>query len=354
MRIGRRCFTRAAIALSLALFPSLTGCAKSQVVAGTSTVVGTGTDTTTMISLGTNTTVVPPPDAGSKPQTVECEGGTDCVCPPFNVAVIGKPGKWGANQGGDPDTALQEWLAGSSLGTAKVTNVTKRAALTADWLAGFNVIILASLSEDSTNGPWWTFTDAESAAFRAWVENGGGVITLTGYSSSVDEATAANQLIGFSGVQYNKDDVYASCPDWGICTCTKSLILSAWNKADSAIANLSNNITYIGFEHGRSITAPADAHVAATIDTTDGIKNVLVGKVVNGKGHVLAFGDEWITYTSQWTGAGNPMAADPGCAGKLPQDKYQTAQFWFNMIKWSSPGAACFKIVDTTTPVKIW
>ena len=344
MRICQSFFTLTTIALSLA-FPLVPlGCAKSQVVAGTSTVVGTDTNTT--INLGTDTTVVPPPNSGN----MECEAGTNCVCPPFNVAVIGKPGKWGANQGGDPDTALQEWLASNSSGTAKVTNIPDHASpLTADFLARFNVIILASLSQDSNGGPWWTFTAEESTAFREWVEMGGGVITLTGYAGSSEEATATNQLIGFSGVQYNKDDAFADCPDWATCNCTKSYILSTWNRTDSEIANLSNNVTYIGFEHGRSITAPEGAHVAATVSSSDGIKNVLVGKKV-GKGRVLAFGDEWITYTSQWTGAGNPKASDPSCKGFLPQDKYQTAQLWFNMIKWASPNALCFTIVG----IHIW
>jgi hypothetical protein len=33
---------------------------------------------------------------------------------------------------------------------------------------------------------------------------------------------------------------------------------------------------------------------------------------------------------------------------------YQTAQFWYNMIKWSQPSAACFEIVDEQQPVVIW
>jgi hypothetical protein len=88
---------------------------------------------------------------------------------------------------------------------------------------------------------------------------------------------------------------------------------------------------------------PTDGHVAAKVDG----KPVLVGKLA-GQGRVLAFGDEWITYTSQWTGAGNPKASDPSCQGNLPQDKYQMAQFWYNMIRWVQPNSACFTIVDST------
>jgi hypothetical protein len=278
---------------------------------------------------------------------VECDGGPDCTCPPFNVAVMGKPGKWGSVRNGDPPTALMDWLNSSSAGTARTDNFTDRTTLTPDFLATYHVMVLASLSEDSDNGPWWTFSADEIAAFRAWVENGGGVISLTGYSSGNEQAPST-QLLGFSGIQYNQDRV-GSCIDWQICGCTHSSTLTDWVRTDPVIASLSTGVTMVGFEGGHSITAPADAHVAANVA---GIP-VLVGKLI-GKGRVLAFGDEWITYTSQWNGVGNPSTTDPNCKGFLPQDKYQIAQFWYNMIRWSQPAAECFTIVDSANPITIW
>ena len=287
-------------------------------------------------------------DAEVTSQMVGCDGGDGCTCPPLNVAVLGKPGKWGANPNGDPDTALQDWLNSSSAGTARVDNFTNRVTLTPDFLATYNVIILASLSDDSNMGPWWTYSADEIAVFQAWIQNGGGVIALTGYASG-NEMAPDNQLIGFSGITYNSDGVWGTCTDWAICTCTHSNTLSDWIRTDPVIANLSTGVTLVGYENGHSINAPADGHVAATVAGT----NALVGKIV-GKGRVLAYGDEWITYTSQWTGVGDPSTTDPGCQGELPQDKYQIFQFWYNMIRWSQPAANCFTIVDTTTPIMIW
>jgi hypothetical protein len=285
--------------------------------------------------------------SGDGGQIAGCDGGDACVCPPFKLAVIGKPGKWGANPNGDPDTALQDWLNSSSAGTAQVDNFINRPALTSDFLATYSVIILASLADDSNTGPWWSFSAAEVAAFRAWVENGGGVISLTGYSGDPGEVGPLNQLIGFSGITYSTDGVWGTCADAQTCNCTHSDTLSEWNRTDPVVANLSTGVTFVGYQNGRPIIAPADAHVAATVDGTN---NALVGKLV-GKGRVLAYGDEWITYTSQWTGAGNPSASDPACAGYLPQDKYQMSQFWYNMIRWSQPAASCFTIVG---PIVIW
>jgi hypothetical protein len=314
---------------------------------------GVGTASTGGIPLSIDPSTVPLPGGapGGTTQVVACTDGVDCQCPALAVAVIGKPGKWGANPAGDSDTALQEWLNSSSAGTAKVDNYTNRPTLTPDLLAPYNVIILASLSDDSNTGPFWTFDSSEVAAFQDWVENkGGGVITLIGYSGDGREVNPTNQLIAFSGISYNMDGIYATCADWRVCGCAHSNTLSDWIKTDPVIANLSNNLTWVGLDNGRSINAPADAHVAATVA---GPKNALVGKLV-GKGHVLVYGDEWITYTTQWNGQGNPSENDPNCVGFLPEDVYQTAQFWFNMIKWSQPSATCFKIVDGQQPVIIW
>jgi hypothetical protein len=130
------------------------------------------------------------------------------------------------------------------------------------------------------------------------------------------------------------------------------MTLADWNKSDPSVANLSNSVTWVGFEKGRSIVAPADALVAATVQGNNNVvSNVLVGKIA-GTGRVLMYGDEWITYTSQWTGAG--VVASNCTTGNYPQDKYQTAQFWFNMIKWVQPSATCFKIVNDDNPVTIW
>jgi hypothetical protein len=71
---------------------------------------------------------------------------------------------------------------------------------------------------------------------------------------------------------------------------------------------------------------------------------------IAGKGRVLVYADEWITYTNQWAGQNNQN--DPSCKGFSPQDLYQTAQFWYDMIHWSQPAATCFKIVNT--PIMIW
>ena len=281
-------------------------------------------------------------------EVVACTNGDDCICPTLSVAVVGTPGVWG-----NSDAAFQDWLNSSSAGTAKVDNYLTKPAFSPDFLAGYNVIIFQGLGNDSNNGPWWTFSASEVAAFQDWVENkGGGVISLSGYSGDSNAINAKNALLAFSGIQYNQENIsppcaIAKCP----YQCGNPYQITEWNRSDPVIANLSLGVTMVGMDGGNTISAPADAHVAATTTKTSGVSNWLVGKIV-GKGRVLVFADEWITYTSQWTGQGNQN--DPSCTGSTPQDLYQIAQFWYNMIRWTQPNANCFKIVDKQQPVTIW
>ena len=43
------------------------------------------------------------------------------------------------------------------------------------------------------------------------------------------------------------------------------------------------------------------------------------------KGHVIVFGDEWVTYDSEWEDT----------------EDQQVELLWLNMIKWMSPAGEC-------------
>ncbi len=361
--------TAAGSFLSTAVFALLalagsgaTGCAKGEVAAagganGSATGGATGQDAsgtggTIQLIIDPTPTVIPSSvDAEVTSQVVGCDGGDGCVCPTLKVAVVGTPGQWGDSS----DTAFQDWLNSSSAGTAKVDDYPAKPTFTADFLAGYNLIILAGLGGNSNNGPWWTFSASEVAAFQDWIENkGGGVISLSGYSNDNNEISAKNALLAFSGISYGQSInsppcAIAMCP----YRCGNPYQITEWNRSDPVIANLSVGVTVIGIDGGRPISAPADAHVAAMTTDATSVRNWLVGKIT-GQGRVLAYADEWITYTDQWNGQNTQYSNDPSCNGFLPQELYQTAQFWYNMIHWAQPTANCFTIVDTTTPITIW
>ncbi len=318
---------------------------------------------------------------GGSPSTTQVDGGRplrcdangqNCVC--MNIAEIGTAGQWGSKPGADGDVAFQTWMNDPQNSNAHVDLFKTKPTLTADWLANYDVVVLQSLSDSANAGNYWTFSQAEVSALTDWVNAGGAIISLMGYSANTQETVPTNALIGMSGMSYNQDDIVGDndCkllrkdPVTGVangqqmCYCSGGAIgITDWITTDPEVANLSAHSTnvsqfMVGAFHGRSINVPADAHVAATLTAQNGTKyNLLAGKVV-GKGRVLAYCDEWITYTSQWDGSNNTHTTEDWCQGYLPQQIFQTSQFWFNMIKWSVPDAQCFQIHDTQQPVLIW
>jgi uncharacterized membrane protein len=269
--------------------------------------------------------------------------------------VIGNPGQYGS--GNNSDTAFKDWLNSNSAGTARVDTFTTKPTLTAGFLAGYNVIIFTGLANDSRNGDngaWWTFDAAtEIPAFQQWVTNGGGVITISGMSGNAHEVDPDNALLAFTGISYRTNMVTPPCTLLtasgadGCVNCTGSEPITDFSATDPIVEKLSMGITKVGIDWGHPIVAPSDAYVVAKTPATYGTDpyfNLLVAKIV-GAGRVLVFADEWITYTSQWDGSG--LNSNAECANILPQNIYQTAQFWYNMIHWVQPKFDCFKIVTS-------
>ena len=344
----------------------LAGCVKAEVInagggngGATGGAAGQGTSGSGGIQIIIDTTAIVTPsnvDAEVTSRVVGCDGGDGCVCPTLKVALLGTPGVWGDGS----QTAFQDWLKSSSAGTAKVDDYLAKPTFTADFLAGYNLIILAGLGDNSNSGPWWTFSASEVAAFQDWIENkGGGVISLSGYSNDANEGAAKNDLLAFSGISYGQDCISPACSivdaqNNKMCyRCGNPYQLTEWNRSDPVIENLSFGVTMIGIDGGRPIHAPADAHVAATTTSASSVSNWLVGKIT-GNGRELVYADEWITYTDQWTGQSGQYLSDTSCQKFLPQDLYKTAQFWYNMIHWAQPASNCFTIINSTTPIKVW
>jgi hypothetical protein len=272
-------------------------------------------------------------------------GNPECV----RIGMLGRPPNYGAMQGGTDNTdALRAWLNAHVKAGTTVEVVTTDTPITADFLGKFDVLILQAL-EKQEGGPYWSFSSSELSAFEAWVRAGGGVIALTGYGSQAQEVTPTNQLLAFTGMSFNMDDVFGTCPD-NCCYCAGSSIpLHGWHPEHPIAAN----ITAVGAFHGRTINAGDGALV-----TSEGASVYGATKELDA-GRVFFYFDEWVTYSSQWTqatGSGgftpDASCSDPNnvCYGRTPADGYQVPQFWYNALKWASGDAACF---DFTSDVPV-
>jgi hypothetical protein len=297
--------------------------------------------------------------------------GENCTC--LRLALLGTLDSAANNKDTKP---FIDWLNAKSGGTATVTMVSTKPTLTADWLANYDVLLVANV-----NG--WAFSADEKAAVQKWShDGGGGIISLTGFVSTASEPADTSQLISFSGITYNSTrtaengqskPVYyqggtvdlKECLAW---TGSSDAIITApikFTPQTGSMEKLTASLDYVGAFIGYGVTPPAGATTVAT-DPVSG-QPMAVALEVEGRGRVLAFGDEWVIFANQWEPTGNPnnmqmdqynkcwqpaSGSDPGFFQSV-KTLYQTKQFWYDAINWVAPPNQCnFTVQDPDVVVK--
>ncbi len=216
--------------------------------------------------------------------------GHDGVCDCLRIATLGLPGMWGQ---GDVFTA---WLdSRSNLGATALNDQ----VLTKQLLDQFQVIVAEDLSKLNR-----TYSAAEVSALAEWVKAGGGFMTLIGYADS-SEITNVNTLLASFGMSYGSQQVLSGSGG--------TLPVKGWVPHP-----VTQGVSAIGVDNGYPVQG-----AGTTLASEQGV-DVLKAQEVS-EGHVLLWGDEWITYDSEWSG----------------HPDYQVELFWLNAIKWLTPAKDC-------------
>ena len=260
----------------------------------------------------------------------------------LSILSLGQPAKLVSGTGNSD--AFQRYINTYSTdpgsGTTSVmTLVTNRVSITDELLKDYDVLILQAL-EDSAYAGLWTFTQSETDALARWVSNGGALIALAGYGANASEIQPLNQLLGganaWSGISYNGDDIFTSCPD-NLCYCSNSSIpFAGWQDDYADFNQLTHHLTKVGIFYGRSINcAGSDCQFFAK-DASG--HNVGIAKRL-GKGHLVAWADDWVTYTSEWGLYSSQWDTHAECtnAARTAQLTFSMPQFWYNIFYWSVP-----------------
>lgn len=215
---------------------------------------------------------------------------------------------------GDSTSAFETWLDTQSTATVDSYGDAKP-ALTPSFLAQYDVIILQWLrdvADGGNEGPVWQFSRDEVDALAACVRGGRGLVTLSGFDGDGQEVMPVNALLSFTDFTYRTDATYTTdCSGcWG-----GACALTGWN----ATSPIGAHISEIGIQFGRSIAVAADAGGAPVVDCPCSSGNECAVHEDIGKGHVFAFTDEWVTYTSQWLGGASRLCGlfrrlTPSCA----------------------------------------
>jgi hypothetical protein len=214
----------------------------------------------------------------------------DGICDCILIATLGVKGTSGQ---GD---VFSTWLAARSNNGATALG---DQVLTPALLSKYEVIVAENVSRNHPYAP------AEVQALKDWVTKGGGFMTLIGYSNRGEEANV-NTLLQPFGANYGDMQILRK-------TGGTTVPITQW-----APHPVDTGVTAVGVDNGLEVQG------TGTMFARGGGFNVGEGVEV-GKGHVLLWGDEWITYDSEWT-------AHPD---------YQVQLFWLNAIKWLTVAGTC-------------
>jgi hypothetical protein len=222
----------------------------------------------------------------------DLDAAGDGVCDCLSIGTLGIAGTWGE---GD---VFDTWLdARASSGAVDLGSQ----VLTAELLAPFQIIVAQNLYQNDH-----TYSEAEVAALRAWIEAGGGFITLIGFADA-NERTQVNALLAPFGVSYGSSQILQKGGD------ASTVPVTTFYPHPTT-----ENITRVGVDNGYPVEG------AGTVVAAEGGYDV-ARAVEAGAGRIFVWGDEWITYNSEWT----------------EHPDYQVERFWLNVLKWVTPTLEC-------------
>ena len=249
----------------------------------------------------------PPPVSGSLGMETQCNGSDDDsngviddvdiagdgVCDCLAIAALGLHGEWG---GGN---VLSGWLAER---IERSVEELEPAQLTAEGLAPYHLLIVRDVSSNHT--PGLSFSAEQVSALWEWVRSGGGLMTLIGYSDAT-EIYNVNRLLEPFSLNYGSEQIVQGQG--------QAAPVSQWFEHP-----VSEGVERLGADNGYPVAGQGFTFAAE--------QGYDLGKAATiGDGHVLVWGDEWITYESEWLG-------DAG---------FQVARFWQNALRWLTRATEC-------------
>jgi len=216
--------------------------------------------------------------------TDDVDKGKDGLCDCLHIGFLGAL----ASDAGNNTGAFESWLNARS--DIPVAHIGARDAITADVLKDLQVIVIGNLAERKNAGG---YSAAEIAAFRQWIENGGGAISLAGYSANETDITPTVALLQPTGLGYD----YQGRGPGVLGTGAPPVIVHGIVAPDHPTVA---GIHALGVYNAYPVTGDGQVIVR------EGNFNLAMAKEVNA-GHVYAFSDEWITQDLLWSPLTRPQ-----------------------------------------------
>lgn len=249
-------------------------------------------------------------DGGSL-SSAQCDLVGDAGCPCLRIATLGYPG---TRKKGDIFT---DWLD-EKLPQGVVH--LESAVLTSNVLAAHQVLVIQDVRYEEAgvqgvgSGIGREYTSSEVAALQRWVEQGGGLLTLTGYAFTT-ELGNINRLLAPLGLSYSSEHLFnddlASVP------------VSRWEKHP-----ITDGVGGTGDVGGVGSVGGVRAYGGYQVNGGTSIASIDAYSIGNvrevGLGRVFAWGDESISYTD-YLGPAN----------------MGVARLWLNTLGWLVAPTTC-------------
>jgi hypothetical protein len=215
--------------------------------------------------------------------------GKDGLCDCIHIGFFGDV----ASDAGTATQSFEAWLTSRS-GQIPIKHLAATDTLTKEWLADLQVLIVGGLKDrEAQAGTNPAFSADELAAFDDWIENqGGGAITLSGYTTNIDDARPASELLTGTGLSYDLASVTgAGVVNMGAPPVWLTDIVAPDHPTVQGVSQ-------IGVYYGYPVVGDGTAILSG-----DGFTLAMAKQW--GAGRVFAFADEWITQDATWTGLTN-------------------------------------------------
>ncbi|MBK8266216.1 MAG: hypothetical protein IPK80_33425 [Nannocystis sp.] len=192
--------------------------------------------------------------------------GMDGICDCLSIGIFG-------TQGANPSAEFQQWLEAQGTEVERIQTA-GNVPLDEATLLKYDIVILDRLVRN--------YNPQEAALTAKWVESGGGLMSMTGYSGAVSDRDRPNSLIQPMGLAYNMSKGFFSGPI-----------------TNFAAHPITEGLTSITFAGGLYIDITPDG-----IGDNKTIMTLPQGPVGVAQerlgGRLFVFGDEWVTFDSEW------------------------------------------------------
>lgn len=213
--------------------------------------------------------------------------GKDGICDCLSIGIIGSPGT-------NPSADFQAWLKGKGTSVER-THETATETFDAALLDKYDVVIFDRLPRE--------YSAAEAGVLKAWVEAGGGFMSMTGYTGAAAPDFYTNALLAPFGLEY-QPGLY-----------TEPVTIFATHPVTAGLTSVTFAGGYLVKDSG------------ASGGTSTLLGSISAGPVAyaheRGKGRGVVWGDEWIEFDSEWK--------------TLPEIQ----KLWVNIIAWLGPKNSC-------------